>query len=400
MTFVLEGLNSLQQYALSWVYAKKETSSMAKKLGVVSSANINAAAIIYPSKSHPDVCLYGVASRDVSKAAAYARKYGFQKHYGSYQALLDDPDISIVYISLPNGMHFEWAKKAMIAGKHVLCEKPLASNAEEAKELARMAKLKKLVLEEALHWQFHPAAHKFREIIEYGNYGKILSTAAWMTSSIGIPEGDIRWNFDLGGGSLMDQTYALSFTRYAIHTPHCPKTVLSAVCRPSKNDPRVDAAMHAHLLFTSPTEPSYSIQSRIYTDMSRKWTFFGLLPRLWELPSIEVEMANATIFFHNALMPHLYHYISVTDKRTGKIDYFTQFFGGPLWGDKWTTGGKGGHLSWSTYRWQLEAFMDKIRGKEPPCWITNEDSISQMEGIDAIYKAAGLPKRGMGEKNG
>ncbi|WEW61792.1 hypothetical protein PRK78_007288 [Emydomyces testavorans] len=400
MALALQSFTFLQQYATSWLHGKTKSSSMALNLGVLSSAMINAAGVIHPSETHPDVNLYGIASRDASKAKSQARKYGFKKHYGSYQELLDDPDVNIVYVSLPNSLHFEWAKKALLAGKHVLCEKPFTSNATEAKELVKLAHDKKLVIEEAFHWQFHPAAHLFRSLLESGKYGKIISTDAWMTASPGVPDDDIRWQFDLGGGSLMDETYALSFTRYAIHTPHPAKTVLSAVSRPSKHDARVDAAMHAHLLFTSPTEPHHSIHSRIYTDMSRSWTFFGLLPRVWELPSIEVETANATLFFYNAMMPHVYHYISVTDKRTGKTEYFTQKAGGPVWGDKWTTGGKGGKPYWSTYRWQLEAFVDKVRGKEPPCWVAGEDSIAQMETIDAIYRAAGLPVRGTSGKSG
>nr|KMM64025.1 hypothetical protein CPAG_00377 [Coccidioides posadasii RMSCC 3488] len=400
MALALQGLTFLQQYAASWMHGKTKSSSRALNLGVLSTASINAAGIIHPSETHPDVNLYGIASRDASKAEAYAKKYGFKKSYGSYQALLDDPDVNMVYISLPNSLHFEWAKKALLAGKHVLCEKPFTSNAKEAKQLVKLAKEKKLVLEEAFHWQFHPAAHLFRSILESGTYGKIISTDAWMTVSPGIPEGDIRWKFDLSGGSLMDQTYALSFTRYAIHTTSPPQTILSAVCRPSTRDPRIDAAMHAHLLFTSPTTPNHTIYSRIYTDQSRSRAFFGLLPRLWELPSIEVETDTATIFFYNAIMPHLYHYISVTDKRTGKTEYLTQQSGGPVWGDRWTTGGKGGKAYWSTYRWQLEAFMDRVRGKEPPCWVSSEDSIAQMESIDAIYKAAGLPVRGISGKAG
>ncbi|EEP78393.1 conserved hypothetical protein [Uncinocarpus reesii 1704] len=326
MALALQGFTFLQQYATSWMHGKTKTSSMALNLGVLSSAQINAAGVIHPAETHPDVNLYAIASRDASKAKSYAEKYGFKKHYGSYQELLNDPDINMVYVSLPNSMHFEWTKKALLAGKHVLCEKPFTSNAAEARELVKLAKEKKLVLEEAFHWQFHPAAHLFRSILDSGKYGNIISTDAWMTASPGIPEGDIRWQFELAGGSLMDETYALSFTRYAIHTPHPPKTVLSAISRPSKQDPRVDAAMHAHLLFASPTDPNRSIHSRIYTDLSRSWTFFGLVPRLWELPSIEVETDTATVFFYNAMMPHVYHYIAITDKRTGKTEYRTQSF--------------------------------------------------------------------------
>lgn len=246
------------------------------------------------------------------------------------------------------------------------------------------------------HWQFHPAAHLFREIIDSKQYGRVIRTDAWMTASPGVPEGDIRWQYELGGGSAMDMTYALSFTRYAIHSGNLKK-VVSAVSRPYKKDSRVDAAMHALLLFEDPER--HQISSRIYTDMARDWAG-GVIPRVWELPSIEVETDAAIIYFYNAMMPHVYHYISITDKRTGKTEYKTQRSGGPLWGNVWTTGGKGGKPYWSTYRWQLEAFVDRVRGKEAPCWVSGEDSIAQMESIDEIYKAAGLPVRGEKTKEG
>lgn len=320
----------------------------------------------------------------------------------------------MVYISLPNSMHFEWAVKSLKAGKHVLCEKPFTSNGQEARELVEEGRRRNLVVEEAVcivdpfskqcintmtaqfHWEFHPAAHVFRQILDSKQYGKIIRTDSWMTASPGVPDGDIRWQYDLGGGSTMDMTYALSFTRYAIHSGNLKK-VISAVSRPYHKDSRVDAAMHALLLFEDPE--GNQISSRVYIDMARNW-MGGVIPRLWELPSIEVETENAIIYYYNAMMPHVYHYISITDKRTGKTEYKTQKSGGPLWGDTWTTGGKGGKPYWSTYRWQLEAFVDRVRGKEPPCWVSGEDSIAQMETIDEVYKAAGLPIRGEKSKEG
>lgn len=244
------------------------------------------------------------------------------------------------------------------------------------------------------HWQFHPAAHLFRQIVDSKQYGKIIRTDAWMTASPGIPDGDIRWQYDLAGGSSMDATYALSFTRFAIHAGK-PTQVLSAVSRPYARDARVDEAMHALLLFKDPD--GHNVYSRVYTDLARSWVG-GLVPRVWEAPSIEVETDAAIIYFYNAMMPHIYHYIAITDKRTGRTEYKTQSGGGPVWGEKWTTGGKGGKPFWSTYRWQLEAFMDKVRGKEPPCWVQGQDSVAQMETIDEIYKTAGLPLRGQAEK--
>ncbi|EGD90299.2 uncharacterized protein TERG_06526 [Trichophyton rubrum CBS 118892] len=298
-------------------------------------------------------------------AKAATEKYGFSKSYDSFHELLDDPLINIVHISLPSNMFFEWATNALTAGKHVICEKPSTANVEETRALIDDAERRGLVLQDAFHWQFHPAAHRFKEIVDSQRYGRIIRTDAWMTSSPAVPNADPRWQYDQGGGSLMDGSYALSFTQYVLRSKR-PKRILSAAARPSRDDSRVDAAMHAILLFED--EKGNPITSRIYTDMSRS-RLGGILPRVWELPSIEVETDAAIIYFYNAMMPHIYHYLSITDKRTGITEYKTQNSGGPLWGERWTTGGKGGKSYWSTYRWQLEAFLEKVRGKEPICCI-------------------------------
>lgn len=200
----------------------------------------------------------------------------------------------------------------------------------------------------------------------------------------------------------MDMTYALSFTRRAIQAGH-PEDITHVAVRPAKHDPRVDAAMYANLVFKG--QESQRIASRIYVDMDRAWAACGTVPRFWELPSIEVETEDAIIFFYNLMMPHLYHYISILEKKTGKVSYVKQYSGGPLWGNVTTSnGGKGGHSSWSTYRWQLEAFVDAVRGKTPAYWISGKESVTQMEVIDSLYKAAGLPVRptnwGTWEKTG
>lgn len=111
---------------------------------------------IHPAETHPEVILYAVASRDLAKAQKEAKQYNFTKAYGSYQELLDDPEVDMVYISTPNGLHYEWASKALKAGKHVLCEKPFTSNAAEAKKLVQEARERGLVLEEAVsHSSFY-----------------------------------------------------------------------------------------------------------------------------------------------------------------------------------------------------------------------------------------------------
>lgn len=189
----------------------------------------------------------------------------------------------------------------------------------------------------------------------------------------------------------MDMTYALSFTRFALHA-QTPSQITSSVTRPLKADPRVDEAMYAHLVFDG--VKGHKIHSRIYTDMARKMACGGLVPRFWELPSIEVETERAIIYYFNAMMPHVYHYISITDKTTGKTRYVKQYSGGPLWGERVTSAGaKGGKSTWSTYRWQLEAFVDAVRGDTPAYWVSGDESVWQMESLDAMYQAAGLPVR-------
>ncbi|KAI0749758.1 NAD binding Rossmann fold oxidoreductase [Daedaleopsis nitida] len=344
----------------------------ALRIGILSTANINSAALINPAKSHGGVIVSAVASRNLEQAQKYAEEYGIPKAYGSYEELLKEPGIDAVYISLPNGMHGTWAKKALDAGKHVLLEKPFTANAEEARSLVDFAKQKNLVLVEAFHWQFHPAAHSLKALIGSGQYGPILRTYATMTTPKGsIPRSDIRWQYALAGGSLMDMTYVISSTRYFLGAD-TPREVAEAKARPSPQDRRVDDAMEA-------------------TDMWRP-NLFGIIPRAWEAPSIEIETEHAKIYFYNFMMPHLYHYITIYDKRTKQTTTKKFYSGGPQWGQR-------GETWWSTYRYQLEAFVDKVRGREPVHWVTFESSIAQMETIDMVYEKSGLGKRFLTPEN-
>ncbi|KAL4866704.1 hypothetical protein BDV12DRAFT_187239 [Aspergillus spectabilis] len=379
MALILQAATFAHQYLNSFIHSQPTKSPNALKLGVLSSAQINAAALIYPAETHPGVILHGIASRSLSTAQSQARKYSFKKAYGSYEDLLSEPEIDVVYISTPNGEHYQWTVKALNSGKHVLCEKPFMSNTAEARDVVDLARERGVVIEEAFHWQFHPAAHKVRSLLESGQYGEILRTSALMTASPGVPEGDIRWQFDLAGGLAMDTAYALSFTRYFLRAGK-PEKIHSVTMRPHDKDKRLDEAMYAYLTFKTGKElAGVEVQSSIYTDMSRSW-IAGVIPRFWELPSIEIETSRSVIHFYNAMMPHLYHYISILE-RSGGVEVVRQYSGGRAEG-------------WSTYRWQLEAFVARVRGERVGCWVENEDSVLQIEVIDGLYRAAGMPVRG------
>lgn len=128
--------------------------------------------------------LYAIASRDPATAKKAAKKYRFQKAYGAYQDLLDDPAVDIVYVSTPNALHFEWAAHALRAGKHVLCEKPFTANADEARRLVQLAQEKGLICEEAVNILTQNAYSNFELILFssfIGNFirPRICSVTFW-----------------------------------------------------------------------------------------------------------------------------------------------------------------------------------------------------------------------------
>lgn len=154
-----------------------------------------------------------VASRDARNAASYAAENGLARSHGSYEALLADPDIDAIYNPLPNSMHAEWTIKAADAGKHILCEKPLAVSGAEARAMFDAAKRNNVLLFEGYPYMAHPQTLKARELVRGGAIGKLKVVRA----SFGVPFDDptnIRLKADLAGGSLMDAgSYAMSFVR-------------------------------------------------------------------------------------------------------------------------------------------------------------------------------------------
>jgi predicted dehydrogenase len=174
------------------------------RIGVISAARINWAAFFLPADTHPGVVVAGVAARQLSSAQAQIKscKLGPDcKPYGSYQAMLDDASIDAVYISGPNSMHAEWSIKALEAGKHVLIEKPIAANADEARAIRVAAEKSGKVALEAFHWRFHPSSHRVKQLVESGEYGKVLSYAANMNAPRNsFAQDDIRMRYDLAGG--------------------------------------------------------------------------------------------------------------------------------------------------------------------------------------------------------
>ena len=181
------------------------------RIGVLGTARIAATALLGPAASVPEVTVAAVAARDQFRAEAYAEQHGIPVAYGGYEALLADPDIDAVYNPLPNSLHGPWTLRAIAAGKHVLCEKPFASNAQEAAQVADAASVSGLVVMEAMHYRYHPLIRRLRELV--GELGPVRHIQCWTSFVIG-DEDDIRYDYDLGGGALMDGgCYALDCLR-------------------------------------------------------------------------------------------------------------------------------------------------------------------------------------------
>ena len=146
------------------------------RIGVLGAANINAGAIIAPCFTSPqDAQITALAARDRARAVEHAEEHKLVgcEIFDGYQELLDNADVDAIYVPSPNGLHFDWTMKALDAGFHVLCEKPFASNAEEAKLMVAKAKEKGLVLMEAAHWFYHPYRNRMQEIMASGMLGEI-----------------------------------------------------------------------------------------------------------------------------------------------------------------------------------------------------------------------------------
>jgi len=185
------------------------------KWGLLSTARINQA-VIGPIRASKRNQLEAVASRSLEKARKYAREWNIPRAFGSYEEMLADPQIDVVYISLPNGLHAEWTIKAAQAGKHILCEKPLALSEQELDAMQKAAEQAGVVLAEAFMYRHHPQTLKIKELVTNGEIGDLQLVRGCFTFNLQNP-GDVRLAAELGGGSIWDVgCYPISYARFLV----------------------------------------------------------------------------------------------------------------------------------------------------------------------------------------
>ncbi len=214
--------------------------------GVLSVANIGVKRVVPAILASSNGQLIGIASRNAHRAQELFAHIPQVRIYGAYESLLEDPDIEAVYIPLPNSMHAEWTIKALEAGKHVLCEKPLAVTAQQGRTMVEAARANDRLLMEAFMYRFHPQILWALEQVHAGRIGTVKLVHASFAFNVMLPPRpqNIRLQADLAGGSLMDVgCYPVNFCRAVFGHP--PSTVSARVYEP--DDAEVELAANAIL---------------------------------------------------------------------------------------------------------------------------------------------------------
>jgi len=317
------------------------------RFGVLGTARVVSYGVLAPVREMQGVEVIGIASRTLQKAKEFAETRGIREAFGSYDALLESADIDAVYVALPTALHYEWARRAMEAGKHVLCEKPLAANAQLAQDLAMCARQRNRVLVEGMHMRYSGQLRRQRELVASGEFGRLLRIESCFRSPYArMAEGDFRRSFELGGGAGLDLgCYAVACLRQvAGEEPE----IISAHCKSAS--PQVDRWMRAECRFLSGAEGVAECGFRgFYTPRA------GVVATC-EGGSIKWD-GQGLVYNKNGKM--VQEPIAPTP----------------------------------TFRLQLEAFVKRIRGEESEVHSL-EDSIQTARALDAMYNKAGLALRG------
>jgi predicted dehydrogenase len=323
---------------------------MALRIGILGAARIAPTALVRPAQELRDVQIVAVAARELSRAQKFAAKHGIPRAHGSYQALMEDPEIDAIYNPLPNSLHAHWTLAALAAGKHVLCEKPFTANAREAEEVAAAAARAGRVVMEAFHYRYHPLAERMRQIAQGGELGRLRHVEVWNCFPLPFFS-NIRYQYSLAGGATMDAgCYAVHMARLVGGEPRVVSAKAKLV------NPDVDRAMTAELQY----EAGHT--GRVVCSM---WS--STLVRM----TVKVVGEAGEMSVLNALMPQILHRLVVTVGGKKRVEHFSRR---------------------ASYSYQLEAFAAAVRGG--PNLTPPADSVANMRVIDAMYAAAGMKLRG------
>lgn len=324
------------------------------RIGVLGAARITERALVEPARAGGHR-LVAVAARDRGRAEAFAARHGVERVHDSYGDLLADPEVEVVYNPLANGLHGPWNRAALAAGKHVLTEKPSASNAEEAAEVREAAAKAGTVFMEGFHYLFHPVTRRLHELLASGELGELRR----VETMVAIPapdDTDPRWSLPLAGGAVMDLgCYSLHAVRMLAPWAGGAPRLVSARGEERAGAPGVDEWIDAELEFPGGA-----------TGSARCHMAYGELEM-----SCRIVGSRGEALAPNFVLPHQDDRVVV---RTGEGERVERL------GTR------------SSYTYQLDAFAARVRGGvDLP--LDADDALATMTLIDACYAAAGFGPR-------
>jgi len=309
--------------------------------GILSTADINRK-LIPGAHASPKVDLVAVASRDAARAEAYAREWEISRAYGSYEALLADPEIEAVYISLPNTLHCEWSIRALEAGKHVLCEKPLSRHVAEVEAAFDAAERMGRLLSEAFMYRHNPQTLRLQQLVEEGAIGELRLVRSAFGYSL-YDEANIRLQTELEGGALMDVgCYCVSGSRLIAGEPD---------------------EVYAQAWF-GPTGTDWVLTANIRFP-GDVLAIFDCGTALVDRDELEAIGSEGSLFVDD---PWHCDEPGIELRRDGGIERIELDFS-------------------DSYRLELENLSDAIRG-EAPLLLGREDGVAQARALEALHESA------------
>jgi D-xylose 1-dehydrogenase (NADP+, D-xylono-1,5-lactone-forming) len=315
--------------------------AVAVKWGIVSTAAINRS-FLAGAREAADVEIVAVASRDRAVAERYALENGIARAHGGYDALLADPDVEVVYISLPNALHVEWTVRALEAGKHVLCEKPLSRRAADVDRAFDVAERESRLLMEAFMYRHNPQTRRLTELVAEGAVGRVRMIRAAFSFVAGNPA-NVRLHTDLDGGALMDVgCYCVSSSRLIAGEPQ------RVSAEQATGGDGVDVAFVATMRFADDVLAHFDAGLALATR-----------------DELEVVGDEGSLFLDD---PWHCRQPLIELRRNGRVQRIEI-------------------AAVDSYRLEAENFSAAIRDQAPPL-LGREDAIGQARAIEALYAAA------------
>ena len=318
------------------------------RIGLIGAAGIAPSAVVNPARDLEEVEVAGVAARDVDRARSFAEAHGISGVYDSYADLIADESIDALYVGLPNSLHARWTIAGLEAGRHVLCEKPLAANAVEAAEMVETAERTGRSLVEAFHWRYHPVAFRMLELSR--KIGALVSIESRFDALI-ADRSNIRHDLALAGGAMMDLgCYTVHIVRTVAGEE--PEVTSATAVEGSRG---VDVSMEAQLAFPSGATASISCSMERSTR-----------------PFVHIVGRDGWVHVANPMAPQNGHRVTAQLFDSSVVDEELDLR--------------------PSYFFQLRSFAGVLAGAEQPL-TGGTDAIANMTVIDAIYDASGLGAR-------